>query len=77
VKADADDKGAEEGCVGCDCMGVSYPLAGYLYICQMLLLGLVGEDAEGRTVATMSPSRCFGAIIDSLPAATEEDTQWK
>lgn len=61
MKGHADDQGAEEGRVGGDGVEVGNPLAWNLDGGQPCG-GSIGR-LRGLTVATTSPSRCFGAIV--------------
>jgi hypothetical protein len=64
MKGHADDQGTEEGRIGGDGMEVGDPLAGYLDDGQPC--GCSGGRLIGLTVATTSPSRCFGAIVSMV-----------
>jgi hypothetical protein len=69
MKRHADDQGAEKGRIGGNGVEVGDPLAGYLDG------GQPGGCSVGRlrelTVATTSPSRCFGAIVEWYGQAKE------
>ena len=70
MKGHADNQGAEEGRIGRDGVKVGDPLARYL---EGVSFGVAASSRlRELTVATTSPSRCFGAMISGYGQAKED-----